>query len=81
MEHKSLIRKFIMSDLVKDKSVTSSLEDTDNLIETDIIDSLGVMKLLSFLEDKLSLKITDDEIIPENFESIDTISLFVQSKI
>lgn len=80
MEHKNLIRDFILSNLVKEKSIITKLDDADDLIETDIIDSLGVMKLISFLEDKFSVQITDDEIVPENFESVQAISSFLQTK-
>ena len=55
--------------------------DDQSLLESGIIDSLGIMKLLSFVEERFEIKISDDELLPENFESIVTISYLVDEKI
>lgn len=73
------IREFILSELVQDKSITS-LSESESLIESGIIDSLGIQKLLAFLEENLSIQITDDDIVPENFETIETIVNLIKSK-
>lgn len=74
-----MIKEYILSELVKDKA-QAKIGDTDSLIESGIVDSLGIMKLIGFLEDKISIQISDDELIPENFSSIDSISALVQKK-
>jgi len=52
----------------------------DDLIESGVIDSLGILKLLEFLESKFSINISDEELIPENFESIESIESFISRK-
>jgi acyl carrier protein len=79
VENKALIRDYILSELIKDKH-QASLSDSDSLIESGIVDSLGIMKLIGFLEDKISIQISDDELIPENFSSIDAIASLVAKK-
>ena len=79
METKDLIKHYIQSELVKDKK-QSNLSDTDPLIESGIIDSLGIMKLIGFLEDKISISISDEELTPENFSSIAAIVSLVEKK-
>jgi acyl carrier protein len=79
MANKQIIKDFIQSELVKERG-PFSLEDNDNLIERGVIDSLGIMKLLAYLEETFSISISDDELIPDNFETIDAISAFVVSK-
>lgn len=79
MDTKQLIKQYIQSELVKDKK-HANLSDTDSLIDSGIIDSLGIMKLIGFLEDKISIQITDDELIPENFSTVDAIASLVQKK-
>ncbi len=79
MSSKDQIKEFILSDLVKDKNFTE-LADSDPLIETGIIDSLGIMKLIGFLEDNLNIQVSDNELIPENFSSIEAISELVSKK-
>lgn len=79
MANKQIIRNFIQSELVKNQALPS-LKDDDNLIETGTIDSLGIMKLITYLEDTFSIRISDDELIPDNFQTIDAISTFVVNK-
>jgi len=76
---KSMIRQYIMSELIKDKK-QAGLGDSDSLIESGIVDSLGIMKLIGFLEDRINVQISDDELIPENFSSVDSITALVQRK-
>lgn len=79
MANKQIIRKFIQSELVKD-GTRPSLKNEDNLIESGVIDSLGIVKLIVYLEETFSISIGDDEIIPDNFETVDAISALVVSK-
>ena len=79
MANKQIIKDFIQSKLLNGKA-HYSLQDNDNLIEKGVIDSLGIMKLLAYLEETFSISISDDEIIPENFETFDAISAFLVSK-
>jgi acyl carrier protein len=76
---KSMIRQYILAELIKDKK-QANLKDSDSLIESGIVDSLGIMKLIGFLEDKVNIQISDDELIPENFSSVDSIAALVHKK-
>ena len=80
MEIKESIRNYIKSELVNSQD-HSNLTDSDQLIESGIIDSLGIMKLIGYLEDNLSVQIDDMELIPENFASIDAIASLVMKKL
>lgn len=66
-----MIEEFIRSELIRERF--TKFKDTDNLIETGIIDSLGIQRLLLYLEAAFSIHISDDELIPDNFETIDAI--------
>lgn len=70
------IRDFISEEILHG-TLKNPLKDQDPLIESGIIDSMGVMTLLTFLEDKFSIQISGDELLPENFESISTITTLV----
>jgi acyl carrier protein len=74
-----VIRQFIVNKLVK-KADQKNIADSDNIIMSGVIDSLGIMHLITFLEDKFKIKIKDDEILPENFESIESISNYLNSQ-
>ncbi|XOF33847.1 MAG: acyl carrier protein [Candidatus Electrothrix sp. YB6] len=58
-----------------------NLEGDSSLLENGIIDSTGVLEVISFLEEKFQIKIQGDEIIPENLDSINNICHFLDSKI
>ena len=49
-------------------------------MDVGIIDSLGIMKLVQFLEAEFGVVIDDDELLPENFETLDAIQKLTESK-
>jgi acyl carrier protein len=73
-----VIRKFLMQKfpLAKRRNIT----DQDNLLESGIIDSLGVLEIVTFLQEEFSLAVEDDELTPENFQSIHSIAQFVEQR-
>ncbi len=54
--------------------------DNDSLLESGLIDSLGIFKLVSLLEKEFAIKISDDELLPDNFETASAIAQFVVHK-
>jgi len=57
-----------------------SVSDTDSLLDHGVIDSLTMMELIGFLERTYGIQVTDDELIPENFETLSAIAGFVGQK-
>jgi acyl carrier protein len=54
--------------------------DEDKLLESEMIDSLGILGLVHFLEEEFSIHISDEELLPENFQTVARITEFVQRK-
>ncbi len=54
--------------------------DGDSLIEHGIIDSTGVLELIAFLEKEFGVTVSDDELLPENLDSIENLVAFVGRK-
>jgi acyl carrier protein len=79
MKSKDIIEKFIREEIVKGK-INVTLTANDDLIQSGIIDSLGIQKLIAFLESSFSINIADEELVPENFESIESIDSFIRNK-
>jgi acyl carrier protein len=50
------------------------------LLENGIVDSLGILDLVAFIEGTFAIAVADEDLIPDNFNSIEKISLFVESK-
>jgi acyl carrier protein len=78
-EIREKIREFVM-DAAQNKGL-NAVGDSDLLTEKGIIDSLTIFRLVSFLEDSFGVRIGDDEIVNENFQSIETIESFVAEKL
>ena len=57
------------------------MTDSQSLIQSGVIDSLGIFRLVSFLEENCKVRIADEEIVGENFETIDDIERFVSTKL
>ena len=57
------------------------LKRDEKWLQTGILDSLGILDLVHFLEDEMLVHIADDELTPENFDSLERVSQFVASKL
>ena len=56
------------------------VKDSDALLESGMLDSQGVLEVVEFIEQKFSISVADEDLVPENFQTIARISAFVQSK-
>ncbi len=74
------VRKFISENFLF-REDTGSLADDDSFLEAGIIDSTGVLELISFLEETYKIEVTDDEMLPENFDSIRRIVAYLERKL
>lgn len=74
------IREFIYENFIVAQDDVS-LPSTLSLTRTGIIDSLGVLELVLFLEERYEVKITEAETLPENLDTIDNIVRYLGSKL
>lgn len=73
------ILNFISANLFMGTRVTEITED-QSFLELGILDSTGVIELIAFLEEAYGLHVEDDEIVPENLDSLVNIERYVLSK-
>ena len=78
MDLKSQIRAFITTNFYVPDGAT--IADEASLLGQGVIDSTGVLEVIGFLEDDLHLTIEDVEMVPENLDSIDRLTTFVERK-
>ena len=79
MESKDKIRGFIISTFLFG-SKDAKLADDDSFLETGIIDSTGMLELVSFVENEFGIEVADTELIPENLDSIARLADFIERK-
>ena len=79
MELREAIKAYIVENfLFGDAEPLTS--DSMSLLDNGIIDSTGVMELVAFLEQDFGLTIADEELVPENLDSVENLSMFVSRK-
>ena|SRR5579859_2274446 len=76
---KDQIREFIQVQLAEPKGITTFTDD-ESLMETGVIDSLGIFRLVSFLEEEMRVRVSDEEINAEILKSVNTIEELVIRK-
>ena len=73
------IRNFIVNNFLFGDG--SSLKDDTSFMESGILDSTGVLELVTFLESTFGFKVLDKETVPENLDSVNRAATFVARKI
>jgi|SwirhisoilCB3_FD_contig_51_1968514_length_575_multi_1_in_0_out_0_1 acyl carrier protein len=74
------LRSLIVENLLFGQA-DDQLTDEDSFLEKGIIDSTGVLELVGLLEQRYSIKVDDDDLIPDNLDSIGGLRRFVESKL
>jgi acyl carrier protein len=59
----------------------TGLKNDTLLLESGVIDSLGTLNIVEFLESSFNITIADDDLVPENFATIETLTAFTRKKI
>jgi acyl carrier protein len=77
-EIRSQVRTFILKQF---PAAQRALGDNESLVESGIIDSMGVLELVTFIESQFDLELSDDDVVSDNFDSVATISTFIEEKL
>ncbi len=73
------IRLFIFENFLFDAD-DSALKNDDSFLEQGIIDSTGILELVEWLEDEFGFQVEDDELLPENLDSVNLLAAFIERK-
>lgn len=79
-KHVDPIRAFIIENFLFDAG-DDALNNDDSFLEQGIIDSTGVLELVEWLEEKFGIQVEDEELTPENLDSVSLISAFIEKKL
>ena len=80
LEKKEKIRHFIVETFLFDAD-EAALGDDESLLDSGIIDSTGVLELVAFVEEEFDIEVKDDELVPENLDSISKLAAFIEKKV
>lgn len=73
------VRDFIFKNFLFDDAA-EALNDSDSFLEKGIIDSTGMLELVAFLEEKYGIRVEDEELVPENLDSVERLVQFISRK-
>jgi len=73
------LREFIVTNYYI--PLETNLETVRSFLGSGIIDSAGMLELVSFVESKFGISINDEELVPSNFDSLDALTTFVAYKV
>jgi len=76
---KKTVREFIRENFHY-RGEIESLSESDSLLEAGLIDSMGVLELVTFLESTFSIEVADEEVVPENIDTIGGVVAYVRRK-
>ncbi len=79
MDLKVDIRKYIIDNFLYGQD-DNSIGDDVSFLENGIIDSTGVLELVSFVQETYGIRVHDDELIPSNFDSLSKLETFILKK-
>ncbi len=77
--YRPAIREFIAENFLF--RADAEIDDNQSLLESGVIDSTGVLELIAFLESTYDITIADDEIVPENLDSVDSMINYLARKL
>jgi acyl carrier protein len=78
MNTQAVLAEYIEKELAKGRK--SKIGYEDDLLSEGIIDSLGILQLVAFIEDTFGIHIDDEDVVLENFMSVSALSSFLESK-
>ena len=78
-ETKDTVRAFVIENFMFGND--EGLEDDTSFLENGIIDSTGILELVNFLDEEFSISVEDEELIPENLDSIKNVTSYLQKKL
>jgi acyl carrier protein len=78
MDVSETIRQFIIENFLFED--TDTLDEDTSFLETGIMDSTGVLEMVSFIEDSFSIAMSDEDLVPENLDSIGGVRRYIEKK-
>ena len=75
----AVINDYISRELVQDATLLP-LTNATSLLETGVLDSLSLLKLVLFVQERFGIVVDDVDLVPEHFASVDTICAYLRSR-
>jgi acyl carrier protein len=77
---KDALRRYIEDNFIMGTRPAGALGDRDSFLEHQVLDSTGFLELIAHLEETYDIKVVDDEMVPENLDSIAAVEAYLTRK-
>ena len=77
MDRKAVLVEYIKNDIMRNRN--AKLADDDDLLSSGILDSLGILQLVAFIEKTFGIRIPDEDVIFDNFQSVSAMTAYLNS--
>ena len=74
------VRQFVIDNFLFGQS-NGHFSDDDSFLEKGLVDSMGILTLVEFVQEKYAIPVEDEELLPEHWDSVDRVARFVQNKL
>lgn len=78
MDYKNSLIQFIQDEFVRKRG--GDIKEDEDLLSSGLIDSLGILTLVSFMEEQFSIEIPSEDVVYENFHSIESMLSYLTSR-
>ena len=78
MEHTQTIRDFVIENFLFGDD--NNLQNSSSFLENGIVDSTGILELVNFLEETFEINVEDEELVPDNLDSIENVVKYLEHK-
>ena len=77
MDTQTILMEYIKDELLKGRKM--DLKPEDDLLSAGILDSLGILQIVAFIEDRFGYQVPDEDVVFENFVSIDALTNYLKA--
>lgn len=77
-EHENALAEFVRNELLHGRKV--ALTSEADLLSAGIVDSLGILRLVAFIEERFGVKVPDEDVVFENFQSLQAMATYVSAR-
>ncbi len=77
MDYKAMLETYIKNEVLRNRN--AKLDENEDLIGAGILDSLGILQIVAYIEKAFKIQVPDEDVVYENFHSLGTLVTYLQS--
>lgn len=75
MDRKNILKDYIKTEFLRDPN--ANLDESEDLLMSGVLDSLGILNLVAYIEENFNIRIPDEDVVYDNFKSIQSLDEYL----